>query len=1430
MKIIKKLVVIGFSLTPLLAMAVTLDLSQSPLASKSTPVKPNIMLLLDDSGSMDAEDVFYTPGYDFNKRYDCGDNSTILQADSSKTVVMHVERTPTAGVGFFQYGNKYYEINANPAAATVTRSKNIEAKVCFNPDLNYKVRLQTDTCKGEGDPETVPNCRTEEYCSHWRYYWSWYEYRYIRFCPNWAYYDPYRRVCNGTITIPGEEKDLDYCYAGTDVVVEEKTGSFLNWYLSASSNNYYSLTNTRIAARDLSGGLFSNFVPARDFIVPVSDGETGSSRNSPFRSRGYKRNTSNSEERMAVAQDVAFLLASGTADISFGLSSFYNPGDTIGNTGFGAEIDAPISEFGDLKVNTGSESTLIDNRMYVLKRIKALSPLGGTPLSESLAALGGYFSLGGSSKVTYQADNSAPVQSFTAKTLFDNSHTVRADRGESGGFNVPNIYSSSEAALPRVMSQTKWCRKSYIIALTDGEPTVDEGLDNESSALTTWIGTKRSGSDNHSGENLNDVAAALFDLDLRPDIDNADGTDFKNNIKSYMIGFGDKFKNRNSDVYKLLADAAVKGGGLFFSATSGAQLAQAIDIIKQDILGDDQSIASVALSSVSELRQTNLTFKASYESSNWSGSLQSFFINIDGDFEDAVVDGQGNVTGSGSAQSTTTNVTPAWDLADITNKMYVLPKESLYRSIDKRKIYTTDANYGAQPFTYANYNNLPSSIKNDITQLAGASNTERQDLINFIRGDISNEERNPAATNEKYRSRVSVAADNDGKIDSVTNGSIIGSIVHSSPVYLSESPRPWGDQISEKTGDFAYGMRSEDGNVSKLYSDFKKYNEFNEDDTAKRPPMIYFGANDGMLHAITVHGHNTGNDETRYPPGSEVWAYMPSFIAANSQDQGFHDLADRFYKHHYMVDVSPTISEVFWDHDYTGGGSAEPEWRSILASGVGAGGKGFFALDVTCPLPRRIADTGTCSNEAMINPSDISGFAASREKSRVAKNILWEFTQSQDNNMGYTFSNPIVAKVNYDAGKLNDPNGNGNGRWAVIANNGYNSATGKAVLYVLFLDGVSSTAGDNTWVEGEDYLVLHASERGIKTPSSIDVVAGPGVSENANGLSSPSAYDIENDGIIDRIYAGDLKGNMWVFDVSEAASTSNYNNQSSFPWTVNKLVEGRANQAVTTAPRLQVNGDLVGVEPAIMVVYGTGMYLQDEDIIDSSDAFEMQSIYGVLDNGNTEIDPLETVTDGNNVSKTRLEPRYLVDRNITKANGGTAVARRVFDRAGNDTLEGNFIDIDWSVQNGWYIDLYSADENNVTNSAGRDIGERLIYNPLLVKSTFVFSTIIPSNRECSGGLTSWTLAVDWKTGGANSFAVFDVNEDSKLGENPTLSFDDTGYIGVLSAQGAGESSFVDGNLYTTVDNAIKKQKIQTGKALQGGRLGWEEQLPYGIKP
>jgi type IV pilus assembly protein PilY1 len=311
-----------------------------------------------------------------------------------------------------------------------------------------------------------------------------------------------------------------------------------------------------------------------------------------------------------------------------------------------------------------------------------------------------------------------------------------------------------------------------------------------------------------------------------------------------------------------------------------------------------------------------------------------------------------------------------------------------------------------------------------------------------------------------------------------------------------------------------------------------------------RTPLLYVGANDGMLHALNA---NTGE---------EVFAYVPETLFAD-----LPLLTDPAYNHRFYVDNTPSVSDVY----------TNDAWRTVLVGGLGAGGRGVYALDITDPLNQ--------------SATPVEAYAAQR--------VLWEFNHGDDEDLGYSFSRPVIALTKQG--------------WAAIVGNGSNSSdaaddNGTASLFILYLDADLSDAGE--WDPGTDYR-------------KIDTGVG-GVDAAENGLSSPTAVDTDADGYVDRVYAGDLHGNLWAFDLTDADDANwdvAYQESDGTPVPLFKAAAADDTPQPITAkpsvirhpfqPRVSANG------PNLMVYFGTGQYLTTDDLGDTA----TQSFYGVWDSG-----------------------------------------------------------------------------------------------------------------------------------------------------------------------------------------------------------------------
>jgi hypothetical protein len=215
--------------------------------------------------------------------------------------------------------------------------------------------------------------------------------------------------------------------------------------------------------------------------------------------------------------------------------------------------------------------------------------------------------------------------------------------------------------------------------------------------------------------------------------------------------------------------------------------------------------------------------------------------------------------------------------------------------------------------------------------------------------------------------------------------STLGDIIHANPVYVG---KPRAGYLFDNYLTFAAAK-------------------------AARAGRVYSGHNDGMLHAWDA--------ET----GEEVFAYVPSTVIPN-----LSKLTADPYNHTYFVDGPMTAEDAFF------GGV----WHSLLVAGLGAGGKGFFALDVTDP--------------SVVSDAD------------AADKALWEFHSGSAgaDNLGYGYSRPSIVRMADD-------------KWYVVIGNGYLSATGVASL--LILDPATGSVA-------REIVVSDADANGMSSPTLID--------------------------------------------------------------------------------------------------------------------------------------------------------------------------------------------------------------------------------------------------------------------------------------------------------------------------------------------------------
>ena len=565
---------------------------------------------------------------------------------------------------------------------------------------------------------------------------------------------------------------------------------------------------------------------------------------------------------------------------------------------------------------------------------------------------------------------------------------------------------------------------------------------------------------------------------------------------------------------------------------------------------------------------------------------------------------------------------------------------------------------------------------------ANLTTTLTEDEINYLRGSRALE-----VPTGSFRARQQ------------TKGRL-GDIIHSTPLFIgapSFNKRDF-DPYPVTTGE--------------LYSEFAAVSSI-----ANRKPLVYVSANDGILHAFNA------------TTGVEEFGYVPSNII-----EGMKDLTDPNYDHKYYVDLTPVANDVYIRP--TGTGSSH-DWKTVLVGGQGAGGKSYFALDVT---------------------------GANLTESTGASKVLWEFSHAAD--LGYTYSAPSIVMTNTE--------NNGNKRWAAVFGNGYNSQSGGAKLFIVFIDG----GIDGTWTLSDDYLI-------------IDTAAGPTSSLPMNGLGIPRVIDSDGNGTADYAYAGDLHGNMHRFDLT-SSNTGSWGTKNIF--TARYLTTSASPQPITTKPIVARNPNF---PDDFIVSFSTGSWFTTAD----GTSTDIQSIYGIWDTmaNNTSIaksDLVEQVIT-NVVDNTFGNIRTLTDNTVTYTNGN-----------GSDK--------------GWFIDL---DVPVAGSSSGVEFpGERAIRN-LQSRGNYLFiNTVIPQNSSsCVPGTGGFEMAMNPLTGGSGSDPIFDFNGDGSFDASDNLSNNNVVVGRRFDGAIPSDSTFIGNKRYTQLsDKSIVSIDTNTGAGLTTGRISWKE--------
>lgn len=365
-----------------------------------------------------------------------------------------------------------------------------------------------------------------------------------------------------------------------------------------------------------------------------------------------------------------------------------------------------------------------------------------------------------------------------------------------------------------------------------------------------------------------------------------------------------------------------------------------------------------------------------------------------------------------------------------------------------------------------------------------------------------------------------------------------------------------------------------------------------------------------------------------------------------------------------------------------------------------------------------------------------------------ASNVMWEVTRNiGTTRIGTGISQPTIVRL-------------ASGQWAAVFGNGYNSGDNVKLVILNLADG-SLIKEIDTGRSGAD-----------------------------NGMGPVAPVDTNGDRITDYIYAGDLDGNLWKFDVS-----SNNTNQ----WDVSERSGNTRNPIframVGSSPQPITSRPVVGNHPdgGYMVYFGTGSYFREGDNILGTSP-QLQRFYGVRDNGGT-------------VAVSDLQRQTIVYQDVVEGFGPA----RVY----SDTA------VTYPARKGWYLDLRYP-------LTGNGNGERVVSTPILRFGRIIFTSIIPSSDPCEFGGTSWINELDAVSGGRLTYSVFDINGDGLIDDNDFITVNGEkvpvggkGFNEIIKTPGivgAGEKEYK----YTSGSSGTLTSTAEAGDPAPIGRQSWRQ--------
>jgi type IV pilus assembly protein PilY1 len=444
---------------------------------------------------------------------------------------------------------------------------------------------------------------------------------------------------------------------------------------------------------------------------------------------------------------------------------------------------------------------------------------------------------------------------------------------------------------------------------------------------------------------------------------------------------------------------------------------------------------------------------------------------------------------------------------------------------------------------------------------------------------------------------------------------------------------------------------------------------------ATRLNVIYAGANDGLLHGFRTGSYDASHHYVAGGAtpndGYEVLAYMPGAVVNT-----IHSATDS------TVDFSNTqYGHAFYIDATPGTGDLyyRNAWHTWVVGGLGAGGQAIYALDVTDPTQFQESNASTLVVGEW-NSTTLTCVNAS----------------NCNRNLGNTYGVPQVRRFH-------------NGAWGVVFGNGFGSAAGLAGIYVMLVDPVTGA---------QTFYWLQA-----------------GSSATGNGIAYATPADLDGDHVVDYVYAGDLLGNVWRFDLTSSDPTRW--RASSGPLFTTPSGQPITTKVVVAASALTTGGSRV------VISFGTGQQVPLTNTSPTTYASGQQALYGIWDWNMASWNALSSIqyaslSGSNSITLANLTQQTVLT-NVPTTSGYRAVSQNPVCWYGSTTCTAS------NTSFGWYLNLPGSNE-------------QVIYNPVLEVGAFLVNTTIPPNNNpltcLAQNASGWTMAISPITGASFTTSFF----------------------------------------------------------------------------